>query len=82
MQTQAAQAQRAVEGSTGQINSHNEWDRLREVIVGRAEGHASLVFSAPGPVSEAVLEQAVRLAREAFPHPFFWAAFQLTGRTD
>jgi CHAT domain-containing protein len=28
------------------------------------------------------LRQAQVKAREAFPHPFFWAAFQLTGRAE
>lgn len=55
------------EGRRMTINSHNEWDQLREVIVGRAEGHASLTFSRPGPISDALIERAIRLAREAFP---------------
>ena len=54
-------------GGLGRLNSHNEWDRLREVIVGRAEGRASLIFEASGPVPESLVEQATRLAREAFP---------------
>lgn len=49
------------------INSHNEWDTLREVIVGRAEGHACLIFHPPQPASDAVLEKALPLARKAFP---------------
>jgi N-dimethylarginine dimethylaminohydrolase len=49
------------------VNSHNEWDKLREVIVGKAEGHASLVFSTPLPPSEELLEKAKALARKAFP---------------
>jgi len=61
------QPQAAGKSVGASINSHNEWDRLREVLVGRAEGHASLVFPQPGPVPEAVLEQAIRLARQAFP---------------
>jgi CHAT domain-containing protein len=28
------------------------------------------------------LRQAQIKAREAFPHPFYWAAFQLTGRAE
>jgi CHAT domain-containing protein len=28
------------------------------------------------------LRQAQIKAREAFPRPFFWAAFQLTGRAE
>ena len=48
------------------INSHNEWDKLQEVIVGRGEGHAALVFP-HGLVSEELLEKSVRLARRAYP---------------
>lgn len=67
MQTQLERPGQAVERSTRTLNSHNEWDRLREIIVGRPEGHASLVFPTPGPVPEALLARAVRLAQEAFP---------------
>lgn len=49
------------------VNSHNEWDRLEEVIVGRAEGQACLVFPEPERATPEVLEKAVALAREAFP---------------
>ena len=49
------------------INSHNEWDRLREIIVGRAEAQASLVFSDNGEYFEPKLEHAQKLARQAFP---------------
>ena len=49
------------------INSHNEWDHLREIIVGRAEGRACLSFSTPLPPSDGVLEKADMLARKAFP---------------
>jgi glycine amidinotransferase/scyllo-inosamine-4-phosphate amidinotransferase 1 len=49
------------------INSHNEWDKLREIIVGRAEGHACLHFSTPLSLSDEVLEKAEALARKAFP---------------
>jgi glycine amidinotransferase/scyllo-inosamine-4-phosphate amidinotransferase 1 len=49
------------------INSHNEWDRLREIIVGRGEGQAPLVFSRNRLPSTVVLEQAQRLAQEAYP---------------
>lgn len=50
------------------INSHNEWDKLKEIIVGRGDGRASLVFSAGDqPPSADILEKANRLARDAFP---------------
>ncbi|OGF62485.1 hypothetical protein A2926_02030 [Candidatus Giovannonibacteria bacterium RIFCSPLOWO2_01_FULL_44_40] len=55
------------------INSHNEWDKLKEIIVGRGDGHASLVFPCPpiggahGPVTEELLQKATALAKKAFP---------------
>ena len=49
------------------INSHNEWDKLREIIVGKGDGQAYLEFLAGLP-SEELLAKAQRLAREAFPH--------------
>ena len=49
------------------VNSHNEWDRLREIIVGRGEGQACLSFTSPGLVPEGLLEKARKLAQEAFP---------------
>lgn len=48
------------------INSHNEWDKLREIIVGRGDGHANLIFP-PGLVTEELLHKATALARKAFP---------------
>lgn len=52
------------------INSHNEWDRLREVIVGRAEGQANLLLPSNGHASPELLEKAERLARVAYPQWF------------
>ena len=49
------------------LNSHNEWDRLREVIVGTAECCACLPFSTPCPVAPETLEKMEALAREAYP---------------
>ena len=49
------------------LNSHNEWDKLREVIVGNAESLACLAFSTNEPVSEEKCEQILKLAREAYP---------------
>lgn len=49
------------------INSHNEWDRLREIIVGRAEGQACLIFDDKKALNDGTLEKAQKLAREAFP---------------
>ena len=52
------------------INSHNEWDTLREIIVGKADSAACLIFSHPGPISEETKEAAFALAREAYPQHF------------
>ena len=49
------------------INSHNEWDTLKEIIVGNAESMACLIFSSPKPVSEKTMETAYELARKAYP---------------
>lgn len=52
----------------GKINSHNEWDKLREIIVGTAEGSmAVLTWSRPDPIPENVKEQAYDIAIKAFP---------------
>ncbi len=53
------------------INSHNEWDKLREVIVGTAEGtHAVLTWPRPNPIPGDALAQAVALNHEAHPQWF------------
>lgn len=53
------------------INSHNDWDRLKEVIVGSAEGTtAVLTWSKPEPIPEPILEKAYKLAKEAYPQWF------------
>lgn len=49
------------------INSHNEWDKLREVIVGQGGTKACLIFPRPGPIPPGLFEKAERLAREAYP---------------
>jgi N-dimethylarginine dimethylaminohydrolase len=53
------------------INSHNEWDRLREVIVGTAEGtRAVLTWPRPDPIPPDVMESALTLASQAYPQWF------------
>lgn len=49
------------------INSHNEWDTLKEIIVGRGDGYAPLIFPNAGLVNEDLFKKADRLAREAYP---------------
>lgn len=48
------------------INSHNEWDRLREVIVGSAEG-LTIGLEFPRSAPAALVEQAVGIANRACP---------------
>ena len=50
------------------INSHNEWDKLKEIIVGSAEGtRATLTWNKPGKIPEKLLQEAIKLAEEATP---------------
>jgi len=54
------------------INSHNEWDKLREVIVGTADGSiATLSWMRPDPIPHTVLEKATKLAKKASPKWFY-----------
>ncbi len=53
------------------INSHNEWDKLLEVIVGSAEGSMGvLTWTKPFQIPEDVQIQAYSLAKQAFPQWF------------
>ena len=50
------------------INSHNEWDKLREVVLGTADKNmAVLTWNKPDPVPESALKTACELARKAYP---------------
>ncbi len=50
------------------LNSHNEWDPLREIIVGSAKGTVgSLTWLSPKPIPEKVLNEAILLAKKACP---------------
>ena len=53
------------------INTHNEWDKLKEVIVGTAEGtHAVLTWPHPVPIPEDLAKKALALNQEAHPQWF------------
>lgn len=53
------------------VNSHNEWDKLNEVIVGTAEGSSAVLsWHSPRPPTEGALEQARQLSSQAFPDWF------------
>ena len=50
------------------LNSHNEWDKLLEVVVGTADRTmATLTWTKPEPIPESVNEEAYKLAKEAYP---------------
>lgn len=52
----------------GKINSHNEWDKLKEVVLGVASHTmAALTWNKPELISEPVREKAYLLAKEAYP---------------
>ena len=54
------------------VNSHNEWDKLREIIVGTAEGTMpTLTWNKPGEIPENIKEQAFKLAKKAAPKWFY-----------
>jgi N-dimethylarginine dimethylaminohydrolase len=53
------------------INSHNEWDKLLEVIVGTAEGtKAVLTWPRPDPIPKDVLDRALEISDRAHPQWF------------
>jgi len=53
------------------INSYNEWDKLREVVLGTADRTMTvLTWSRPEPIPESVKEAAYKLAKEAYPQWF------------
>lgn len=50
------------------INSHNEWDTLREVIVGSAAGtHAVITWPRPDSIPEALQQRVEEINRAAHP---------------
>jgi N-dimethylarginine dimethylaminohydrolase len=67
----SAQSAPSPEASPRRICSHNEWDPLREVIVGTAEGSMGvLTWNKPGPIPEKIREKGYDLAGQAFPQWF------------
>ena len=50
------------------INSHNEWDKIKEIIVGTAKGtRATLTWNKKDKISSKNVELAQKLAEEATP---------------
>ena len=47
------------------LNSYNEWDTLKEVIIGKSKARANLIFNKT--VSKKTIKQAEQLAYEAYP---------------
>lgn len=53
------------------INSHNEWDKLKEVIVGDAKGtRATLSWDNEKPIEKEKLDKAISLSKKASPKWF------------
>ncbi|MFH1759957.1 MAG: hypothetical protein ABIA63_02535, partial [bacterium] len=53
------------------LNSHNEWDKLKEIIVGSAERTtAVLTWAKPGPIPDGAREAANKIAVKAHPQWF------------
>ncbi len=53
------------------INSHNEWDKLKEIIVGSGEGlGATIEWHSEKQISEDILKKAYELCRKASPQWF------------
>jgi len=56
----------------GKVNSHNEWDKLKEVIVGTSKGTtATLTWLKSDPPTPDIIEKADALAKKACPSWFY-----------
>jgi len=56
----------------GKVNSHNEWDKLKEIIVGTSIGtQATLTWRRDKEPDSEVLQKAFELARKACPKWFY-----------
>ena len=50
------------------INSHNEWDKLKEVIVGTAQGTvATITWNRKKNFDQKTIDAAQKLAKESYP---------------
>ena len=50
------------------INSHNEWDKIKEIIVGTGKNTtATLTWKRDQEIDQKKLDQATKLAKEACP---------------
>ena len=62
------------------INSHNEWDKLKEVIVGTADGTtANITWMRPEPIPEEKLEKANAIAKKSSIKWFYDEVAEDTG---
>ena len=54
------------------INSHNEWDKLKEIIVGTSKGTMpTLIWRGREKLTDSLLEKAYDLAKKAAPKWFY-----------
>ena len=52
---------------SGKINSHNEWDHLKEIIVGSADGLAATIeWHSPEKISDEIISKAYDLCKKGF----------------
>jgi len=50
------------------INSHNEWDKLKEIIVGTGQGTTGTIsWNRKKKIDQKIVDQAINLAKESFP---------------
>ena len=55
----------------GKINSHNEWDTIKEIIVGSGEGlGATIEWHSEEKITEETMEKAYKLCKKASPQWF------------
>ena len=50
------------------INSHNEWDKLKEIIVGTGQGTTgTITWDRKKKIDQKIVDQAINLAKESYP---------------
>lgn len=60
------------DNEVGKINSHNEWDKLKEIIVGTSEGTtATLTWMRPDPIPDEIMIKAYEISKKACPKWFY-----------
>ena len=61
-----------MKNQTGKINSHNEWDKLYECIVGTAQNtQATITWNSSKKIDPNNFEKAMKIAKESSPKWFY-----------